>query len=68
VIHPTPVSQNPGWQQHFTPFITGKPRVIPYPMWYDTVPPFIPMDLNMYSMYYSGIKIHDPLIYGRKER
>jgi hypothetical protein len=37
-------------------------------MWYNTVPPFIPMDANRYSMYYFGIKRFDLLIFGRKER
>ncbi len=37
-------------------------------MWYDTIIPFIPMDPNMYSMYYSRIKGLDPLISGRRER
>jgi hypothetical protein len=31
-------------------------------MWYNTIPPFIPMVPNMYSMYYFGIKGPDPLI------
>jgi hypothetical protein len=30
-------------------------------MWYNTIPSFVPMDLNMYSMYYSRIKGLDPL-------
>jgi hypothetical protein len=37
-------------------------------MWYNTLPFFVPMDPNMYSMYYVGIKGLDPLIYGRKGR
>jgi hypothetical protein len=37
-------------------------------MWYSLVPPFIPMDPNMYSMYYSEIKRLDPWIFGRRER
>ncbi len=48
--------------------IARQPKVVPYPMWYNTVPPFIPMDPNMYSMYYSIIKGLDPLISERKER
>ncbi len=31
------------------------------------VPSFVPMDLNMYSMYYLGIKGLDPLTFGRKK-
>jgi hypothetical protein len=37
-------------------------------MWYNIVPPFVPMDLNMYSTYYSRIKGPNPLIFGKKER
>jgi hypothetical protein len=36
-------------------------------MWYNIVPSFIPMDPNMYSMYYSGIKGPDQLIFGRRK-
>jgi hypothetical protein len=48
--------------------IIGKLKVVPYSMWYNLVPPFIPIDPNMYLMYYSGIKGPDPLNYGKKER
>jgi hypothetical protein len=51
VIHPTTVSQHLGWQQLITPSIARKPKVVPYEMWYNTLP-FIPMDPNMYFMYY----------------
>jgi hypothetical protein len=40
----------------------------PYPMWYDTIPPYVPMDFNMYFMYYFGIKGPDLLIFGRREK
>jgi hypothetical protein len=36
-------------------------------MWYNIVPSFVPMDLNMSSMYYSRIKGLDPLISRRKK-
>ncbi len=36
-------------------------------MWYNIIPSFVPMDLNIYSMYYSKIKGLDPLIFGRKK-
>jgi hypothetical protein len=39
----------------------------PYPMWYNTLPSFVPMDPNVYSTYYYGIKEFDPLIFGRKK-
>lgn len=37
-------------------------------MWYNIVPSFVPMDFNVYSMYYLGIKGLDPLISRRKEQ
>ncbi len=36
-------------------------------MWYNIVPSFVPMDLNMYFMYYSGIKGLDPLIFRKRK-
>jgi hypothetical protein len=36
-------------------------------MWYNTLPSFVPVDPNVYSTYYYGIKEFDPLIFGRKE-
>jgi hypothetical protein len=36
-------------------------------MWYNTIPFFVPMDPNMYYIYYLGIKGLDPLIFGRKK-
>jgi len=57
--------------------MTRQPKAVPYPpyppypsypMWYNTIPPYVPMDHNMYSMYYSKIKRPNPLIFGRKER
>jgi len=36
-------------------------------MWYNIIPSFVPMDFNMYSMYYSKIKGLDPLISRRKK-
>jgi hypothetical protein len=49
------------------PLIARQRKIVPYPMWYNIVPPFIPMDPNMYSMYYSKIKGLDPLIFKIKE-
>jgi hypothetical protein len=36
-------------------------------MWYNAIPSFVPMNVNMYYMYYSRIKGPDPLIFRRKE-
>jgi hypothetical protein len=71
VFHPTLINQHLGWQQLITPLIVRQPRVVsypPYPMWYYTIPSFVPMDPNMYSMNYCRIKGPNSLIFGRKER
>jgi hypothetical protein len=34
-------------------------------MWYNIIPYFVPMDPNMYSMYYLRIKGFDPWISGK---
>jgi len=46
----TPISQQLGWQQPITPLIARQPKVVPYPpypIWYNILPSFVPMDLNM---------------------
>jgi len=68
VTHPTPINQHLGWQQPLTPLIIGQSKVVPYPMWYNTIPHFIPMNPNMYSMHNYGIKRLDPFIFGRREK
>jgi len=68
VIYPTLVNQNLNREQLVTPLIARQPNVVPYPMWYNRLPPFVPMDPNMYFMYYYGIKGPNPLISGRKEK
>jgi hypothetical protein len=37
-------------------------------MWYNIIPAFIPMDPNMYSIYYFGIKGLNPFISKKRER
>jgi hypothetical protein len=61
------VSQHLGWPQLVTPLIVGQPINVPYLMWYNTVPSFVPMDPNMYSMYCSRIKGPNPLISRRNK-
>jgi hypothetical protein len=67
VTNPILVSQHLSWLQLVTLVIARQPRTILYPTWYNTIPSFVPMDPNMYSMYYSRIKGLDSLIYGRKK-
>jgi hypothetical protein len=46
----TPISQQLGWQQPITPLIARQPKVVPYPpypIWYNILPSFVPMDLNI---------------------
>ncbi len=70
VTNLTSVNQQLGWQQPITSLIIGQPKVVPYPpypMWYNSIPSFVPMDHNMYLMYYSKIKGSYPFIFGKKE-
>jgi hypothetical protein len=62
-----PINQHLDWPQLVTPLIVRQTKIVLYPMWYNTIPSFVPMDPNMYSMYYLGIKGLDPLISGRKK-
>jgi hypothetical protein len=46
----TPINQHLGWQQPITPLIARQPKVVPYPpylIWYNILPSFVPVDLNM---------------------
>jgi hypothetical protein len=67
VTNPIPISQHLSWSQPITPLIAGQPKIVPYPMWYNIVPSFVPMDFNVYSMYYLGIKGLNPLIFGKNK-
>ncbi len=67
VTNPISISQHLGRLQLVTPLIARQPRIVLCPMWYNIIPSFVPMDLNIYSMYYSKIKGLDPLIFGRKK-
>ncbi len=53
ITNPIPITQHFGWTQPVKPLIVRQPQTIPYLMWYNIIPSFVPMDLNMYSMYYS---------------
>jgi hypothetical protein len=67
VTNPILINQHLGWSELVTPLITWQLRIVSYMMWYNTIPSFVPMDPNMYSMYYLGIKGLDPLTFGRKK-
>jgi hypothetical protein len=66
VTNPIPINQHLRRPQLITPLIIEQPKTVLYPMWYSIVPSFVPMDLSMYFMYYSGIKGFDLLSFGRK--
>jgi len=67
VTNPITISQHLSWLQLVTPLIARQLRIVSCPMWYNIIPSFVPMDPNMYFMYYSKIKGLDPLIFGRKK-
>jgi hypothetical protein len=46
--------------------VPGKTSMLPtstYPMWYNVIPPFIPLDANLYLVYPVGLKGLHPLIF-----
>lgn len=67
VTNLTPINQHLGWPQPVTLIVVRQPRIVLYMMWYNTIRFFVPMDSNMHSMYYLGIKEPDPLISRRKK-
>jgi hypothetical protein len=67
VTNPILVNQHLNWPQPITPLIAKQPRIVLYPMLYNTIPSFVFMDPNMYAMYYTRIKGLDPLISRRKK-
>jgi hypothetical protein len=47
------------WSQHVTPIVLRKTSMLPtstYPMWYNVIPPFVPLDLSLYITYQIGAK------------
>jgi hypothetical protein len=54
------------WSQHLTPIALGKTNMLPtstYPMWYNVIPPFVPLDPSLYLAYPIGIKRFDSSIF-----
>jgi len=49
VTNPILISEHLGWSQLVTPLITRQLRIVPYLMWHNIIPSFVPMDPNMYS-------------------
>jgi hypothetical protein len=54
------------WQQLVTPIVKGKTKVFPtstYPLWYNVIPPFVPLNPMLFSAYPIRTKRLDPLIF-----
>jgi hypothetical protein len=54
------------WSQLVTPIVLGKTNMLPtstYPMWYNVIPPFMPLNLSLYLPYQIGVKGLDYLIF-----
>jgi hypothetical protein len=50
--------------QSITPIVPSKTNMLPtstYPMWYNVIPPFMLLDLNLYSIYQIRTKGLNPL-------
>jgi len=46
-----PINYQITWSQSITIIILGKTSMLPtstYPMWYDVIPPFVPLNLSLY--------------------
>jgi hypothetical protein len=53
------------WSQPITPIVLGQTSMIPtstYPMWYNVIPLFMPLDPNLYPIYQIGAKGLDSLL------
>jgi hypothetical protein len=49
-----PINYQTTWSQPITPIVPGKTNMLPiaiYPMWYNVIPPFVPLDLSLYPTY-----------------
>ncbi len=58
------VSQRLGSPQLITPLIAGQPRIVPYLMWYNSIPFFYLWNLICTLLRIKGL---DPLIVGKKK-
>jgi hypothetical protein len=54
------------WSQYVTLIILSKTNVLPtltYPMWYNVIPPFVPLNPSLYLAYPTRTKGFDPSIF-----
>ncbi len=59
-----PLNYQTTWSQLVTPIVRSKNNMLPtstYPMWYNVIPPFMPLNLSLYLVYLTGTKGLDPL-------
>jgi hypothetical protein len=67
IVHTTiPINYHTTWSQPVTPIVLGKTSMLPistYPMWYNVIPPFVPLDPSLYPTYQIGTKGLDSLIF-----
>jgi hypothetical protein len=52
--------------QPIMPIVPGKTNMLPtstYPMWYNVIPPFMPLHHNLHPVYPTGTKGFDPSIF-----
>jgi hypothetical protein len=55
------------WRQPITLVLPSKTTILPtstYPLWYNVIPPFVPLDPNLYLTYPTRTKGLNPLIFG----
>jgi hypothetical protein len=54
-----PINYQATWSQLVTPIILDKTSMLPistYPIWYNVIPFFVPLDPSMYPTYPTGTK------------
>ncbi len=60
-----PISHQFNWKPLVTPFVQGRTNTLhvsTYPMWYNVIPPYIHLYLNLYLTYTIKVEGFDPLI------
>jgi hypothetical protein len=61
-----PINYQTTWSQLVTPIVPGKTNMLltsTYPMWYNVIPPFVPLDPSLYPTYQTRAKGLDSLIF-----
>jgi hypothetical protein len=61
-----PIDYQTTWSQHVTLIVPSKTNMIPpstYPIWYNVIPLFVPLNLSLYPVYPTRTKGIDPLIF-----